>query len=95
MRELRKQLDELLKQSGGNKNVIEMIKKEKAIFPFSTEGRIFAYLLATQTITYEKYVELQDAYAKRNQYLDLFEMAHVLLEKHGERNIFLVYFQNL
>ena len=37
MRELRKQLDELLKQSGGNKNVIEMIKKEKAIFPFSTE----------------------------------------------------------
>ena len=38
MRELRKQLDELLKQSGGNKNVIEMIKKEKAIFPFSTSG---------------------------------------------------------
>ena len=88
MRELRKQLDELLKQSGGNKNVIEMIKKEKAIFPFSTEGRIFAYLLATQTITYEKYVELQDAYAKRNQYLDLFEMApRTFGETWGEKHI--------
>ena len=31
MRELRKQLDELLKQSGGNKNVIEMIKKELSL----------------------------------------------------------------
>ena len=88
MRELRKQLDELLKQSGGNKNVIEMIKKEKAIFPFSTEGRILAYLLATQTITYEKYVELQDAYAKRNQYLDLFEMApRTFGETWGEKHI--------
>lgn len=88
MRELRKQLDELLKQSGGNKNVIEMIKKEKALFPFSTEGRIFAYLLATQTITYEKYVELQDAYAKRNQYLDLFEMApRTFGETWGEKHI--------
>ena len=77
MRELRKQLDELLKQSGGNKNVIEMIKKEKAIFPFSTEGRILAYLL-----------ELQDAYAKRNQYLDLFEMApRTFGETWGEKHI--------
>ena len=36
MRELRKQLDELLKQSGGNKNVIEII------YVFLT---IFLYLL--------------------------------------------------
>ena len=65
-----------------------MIKKEKAIFPFSTEGRILAYLLATQTITYEKYVELQDAYAKRNQYLDLFEMApRTFGETWGEKHI--------
>ena len=62
-------------QSGGDKNDIELIKKGNAIFPFSTEGRILAYLLATQTITYEQYMELQNEYAKRNQYLHLFDMA--------------------
>ena len=63
MKELQKQLDMLFKQSGGDESVIEVIKKEKAVFPFSTEGRMLAYLLATQTITYDKYMELQNEYA--------------------------------
>lgn len=75
MKELRNELDMLLNQSGGDKNTIEVIKSEKAVFPFSTEGRMLAYLLATQTINYEKYMELHNEYAKRNQYLDLFDMA--------------------
>lgn len=88
MKELRNQLDLLLKQSGGDKNTIEGIKNEKAVFPFSTEGKMLAYLLATQTIDYEKYTELQNEYAKRNQYLDLFDMApRTFGETWGENHI--------
>lgn len=88
MKELRNQLEILLDQSGGDKNDIELIKKGNAIFPFSTEGRILAYLLATQTITYEQYMELQNEYAKRNQYLHLFDMApRTFGETWGEKHI--------
>jgi hypothetical protein len=88
MKELRKQLDVLLRQSGGDKNTIEVIKNEKAVFPFSTEGRILAYLLGTQTISYDKYIELQNEYAKRNQYLELFDMApRTFGETWGEKHI--------
>lgn len=88
MKELQKQLDMLFKQAGSDESVIEAIKKEKAIFPFSTEGRMLAYLLATQTITYNKYIELQKEYAKRNRYLDLFDMApRTFGETWGEKHI--------
>ena len=88
MKELRNELDMLLNQSGGDKNTIAVIKSEKAVFPFSTEGRILAYLLATQTIDYEKYMELHNEYAKRNQYLDLFDMApRTFGETWGEKHI--------
>lgn len=88
MRELRNQLDILLKRSGGDKKTIEVIKSEKAVFPFSTEGRVLAYLLATKTITYEQYMQLHDEYAKRNQYLDLFDMSpRTFGETWGEKHI--------
>ena len=54
MKELQKQLDMLFKQSGVDESVIEVIKKEKAVFPFSTEGRMLAYLLATHYDETEK-----------------------------------------
>lgn len=88
MKELREQLDLLLRQSGGDKTTIETIQGEKAVFPFSTEGRMLAYLLATKMITYEKYMELYNDYAKRNQYLDLFDMApRTFGETWGEKHI--------
>lgn len=88
MKELRNQLDMLLDQSGGDKKIIETIKSEKAVFPFSAEGRTLAYLLATKTITYEKYEELLDDYAERNQYLDLFDMTpRTFGETWGEKHI--------
>lgn len=88
MKELQNQLDQLLKQSGGDKKTIEGLKKEKAVFPFSTEGRILAYLLAVNSISYEQYQELYDEYAKRNQYLDLFDMApRTFGETWGEKHI--------
>lgn len=64
------------------------LAKRPPIFPFSTEGRMLAYLLATQTITYNKYIELQKEYAKRNRYLDLFDMApRTFGETWGEKHI--------
>jgi len=88
VKELQKQLELLLTQAGGDKNTIEMIKNEKAVFPFSKEGRMLAYLLSTQTINYEKYLELQNEYANRNQYLELFDMApRTFGETWGEKHI--------
>ena len=88
MKELRNQLDMLVNEFDGDRNIIEVIKKEKAVFPFSVEGKILAYLLATQTINYEKYMELHNEYAKRNQYLDLFDMSpRTFGETWGEKHI--------
>jgi hypothetical protein len=88
MKELRSQLEMLLNKSGGDKNTIEVIKNEKAVFPFSTEGRILAYLLGTNTITYEEYIELQNDYTKRNKNLELFDMApRTFGETWGEKHI--------
>lgn len=88
MKELRKQLEALLRQSGGDENTIDLIKNENTVFPFSKEGRILAYLLATQTIDYEKYMELNNEYIKRNRYLNLFEMApRTFGETWGEKHI--------
>ena len=62
MKQLQNELDLLLKQSGVGDQIIEVIKREKPVFPFSTEGRVLAYLLSTRAIDYEKYMELQNAY---------------------------------
>ena len=88
MKELRNQLDMLVNEFDGDRNIIEVIKKEKAVFPFSVEGKILAYLLATQTINYEKYMELHNEYAKRNQYLDLFDMSPRTFGETWGKNIY-------
>lgn len=86
MKELRYKLDLLMKKAGGDKNTIEI--EEKSIFPFSVEGHMMAYLLASKTISYEQYLELNRDYANRNQYLDLFDMApRTFGETWGEKHI--------
>lgn len=88
MKELRKEIDVLLSRSHGDKETIEVIRQENAKFPFSTEGRLLSYLLATQSISYEKYSELYEEYVKRNQYIELFEMApRTFGETWGEKHI--------
>lgn len=88
MKELHNQLDLLLTQSSGDKKIIEVIKREKPVFPFSTEGRVLAYLLSTKTITYEQYIELHNEYAKRNRYLYLFDiLPRTFGETWGEKHI--------
>lgn len=88
MKELKKQLDLLMKQSGGNDNIFEKMKEDKSIYPFSEEERKMAYLLSSGTISYEQYLELNHEYVKRNQYLDLFDMApRTFGETWGEKHI--------
>ncbi|MCR0203216.1 hypothetical protein MKC66_00645 [[Clostridium] innocuum] len=88
MKQLQHELDMLLSQTDADERIIEALKNEKAVFPFSIEGRILAYLISMRTISYDKYIELQNAYTKRNQYLDLFDMApRTFGETWGEKHI--------
>ena len=74
MEELKKQLEMMMRDAGGNAHVIEVINNEKILFPFSKESHLLSYLLSIRAITYEKYVQLSQEYSKRNTYLDLFDM---------------------
>lgn len=88
MKQLQNELEFLLRQSGADDQLIEAIKQEKSVFPFSTESRILAYLLSIGIIDYDKYIELQEVYVQRNQYLELFDMApRTFGETWGESHI--------
>lgn len=88
MKELRRQLKELLQQAGADAEVLEAFRQENAVFPFSAESRILMYLMNAQAITYEQYQEIYESYMKRNQYLYLFEMAPRTFGKPGVSSIF-------
>lgn len=60
MKELQSQLETLMKKAGRDVNLED--KDEKTMFPFSKEGRMMAYLLATSTISYEQYLDLNREY---------------------------------
>ena len=79
MKELQKKLELLLASSNADTSIIETIKSEKSVVPFSTEGRLLAYLLSTGKISYDDYIRLSDEFCKRNQQqnqsLELFDMA--------------------
>ena len=86
MKELRNQLDLLMERVDDNKRIIE--SEEKLIFPFSEEGHMVAYLLASKAITYEQYLDMVRAYERRNRYLELFDMApRTFGETWGESHI--------
>jgi hypothetical protein len=88
MKELRRQLKELLQQAGADAEVLEAFSQENAVFPFSAESRILMYLMNAQAITYEQYQEIYESYMKRNQYLYLFEMVpRTFGETWGEQHI--------
>lgn len=88
MKELQNQLDILMKQASIDEHTIGVIKEEKSVFPFSEEGRIMAYLLASKVISYDQYLDMNRDYVKRNQYLELFDMApRTFGETWGEEHI--------
>lgn len=79
MKELKDKIEFLLENSDGDKDVIEAIKGDKSVAPFSTENRLMAYLLSIGKISFDDYTTMCKEYCERNQkqnqYLYLFDMA--------------------
>ena len=75
MKYLSAQLEELLKNTKGDMSIIQSIKAEKSLYPFSMENKLLAYLLSINEVSYEVYSRLKSEYYERNKYLDLFDMA--------------------
>lgn len=69
MKELRRQLKELLQQAGADAEVLEAFSQENAVFPFSAESRILMYLMNAQAITYEQYQEIYEPGSSRKKKL--------------------------
>lgn len=92
MRELNKELELLLRNVNEDTYILEKTANEKSIYPFSPEGRILAYLLSINAITYDKYLQMHREYTQRNQYLELFEMSpRTFGETWGEKHILSLY----
>lgn len=88
MKELHKQIDEILRKNQEDTNVIEKIRSEKSVFPFSSEGRIFAYMLSMGVISFEQYEKMSREYSRRNQFLELFDMSpRTFGETWGEKHL--------
>lgn len=94
MKILKAYLDELIQKTSCNKEIIEKIKEEKSIYPFSVENKLLVYLVSIGEISYEEYDRQKIEYYERNKYLDLFDMAprtygqtwgenHILERCHG------------
>lgn len=88
MNELHKEIEELLKDNPEQLSEIEEIRKEKAVFPFSTESRMLAYMLSLGVLSYEQYERISREYSKRNRFLELFELApRTFGETWGEKHL--------
>ncbi len=88
MNELHKEIEELLKDNPKQLSEIEEIRKEKAVFPFSTESRMLAYMLSLGVLSYEQYERISREYSKRNRFLELFELApRTFGETWGEKHL--------
>lgn len=88
MNELHKEIEELLKDNPEQLSEIEEIRKEKAVFPFSTESRMLAYMLSLGVLSYEQYERISQEYSKRNRFLELFELApRTFGETWGEKHL--------
>ena len=75
MKELTAELNNLIKNTKGDSEIIKSIEHEKMLYPFSVESRLLAYFLSIGEITYNQYTQLCTEYCSRNKYLDLFDMA--------------------
>ena len=88
MKQLKEELDLLLKKTGKAEKIIERANGEKSVFPFSSMGKVMAYLLAAGVISYDEYLKLDREYTERNKYLYLFDMApRTFGETWGEKHI--------
>lgn len=75
MKELNNAIDKLLHNTNGNTEIIESIKAEKTLYPFSTASKLLTYFLSLGELSYEEFSTLSTSYSQRNKYLDLYDMA--------------------
>lgn len=75
MKELNSAIDNLLHNTNGSAEVIESIKAEKTLYPFSTANKLLTYFLSLGELSYEEFSTLSTSYSQRNKYLDLYDMA--------------------
>lgn len=75
MKELNLIIDKLLSRTHGDQKIIESIKTEKTVYPFSTVCKLLTYFVSIGELTYNEFSELSISYSQRNKYLDLYEMA--------------------
>ena len=69
MKQLRAELDRLLRVTRGNRQIINAILDGKALYPFSVEGQLLEYFLSIGEISYSQYDQIKTDYFQRNQYL--------------------------
>ena len=67
MKELKNRIDILVESSNGDKNIIETIKKDRSVAPFSTENRLLAYFLSIGELSFDDYSLLCQEYYDRSQ----------------------------
>ena len=62
MKELQNRIDQLIKTSNCDPTIIDAIKNEQSVPPFSTESRLLSYLLSIGRINYTDYSEIGREY---------------------------------
>jgi hypothetical protein len=87
LKKLKKQIDAFLKSENVDIEVVQEIKNENAVYPFSTEGRLLVYLLDIKAMKYEDYLNLQSDYTKRNHYLYTYELTSKSFGDWGEKRV--------
>lgn len=75
MKELRTEIDKMLKVTNGEPETIRSILEEKSLYPFSKESVLLAYFLSIGELSFDTYARLNSEYCKRNRYLHLYDMA--------------------
>lgn len=75
VKELKKEIEKLLRKTKGDMDIIKEIKCAKALFPFSTESNLLAYFMSIGELSYEELFALATSYSQRNKYLELYDMA--------------------
>jgi len=88
MSELEKKINEILQQISGSEQIVKEAEQENYVFPFSLLGTKMAYLLSTNKISYDEYLQLNKENNEKNKYLYLFDMApRTFGETWGENHI--------
>lgn len=75
MKEINKVINRLLNRTNGDQHVIETIRNEISVYPFSETCHLLTYFVSLGELSYDEFLALSIAYSRRNKYLYLYELA--------------------